>query len=116
MSCSLLNVWCSIPCLTVIYFIFFPIFQVDALNQEQLQPAAEELDKLLKCRQLKDTLFIVVANKSEQGAMHAAFVSHLDLSRAPYVLYGVKYIDLVSLGAFVIRYFLFSCHISVYVR
>ena len=24
---------------------------------------------------------------------------HLDLSRAPYVLYGVKYIDLVSLGA-----------------
>ena len=23
--------------------------------------------------------------------------SHLDLSRAPYVLYGVKYIDLVSL-------------------
>ena len=24
-------------------------------------------------------------------------VSHLDLSRAPYVLYGVKYIDLVSL-------------------
>ena len=24
--------------------------------------------------------------------------SHLDLSRAPYVLYGVKYIDLVSLA------------------
>ena len=24
--------------------------------------------------------------------------SHLDLSRAPHVLYGVKYIDLVSLG------------------
>ena len=31
---------------------------------------------------------------------HDPFVSHLDLSRAPYVLYGVKYIDLVSLGAF----------------
>ena len=27
-----------------------------------------------------------------------ASASHLDLSRAPYVLYGVKYIDLVSLG------------------
>ena len=26
-----------------------------------------------------------------------ASVSHLDLGRAPYVLYGVKYIDLVSL-------------------
>ena len=34
------------------------------------------------------------------------FVSHLDLSRAPYVLYGVKYIDLVTLGAFAPRYFL----------
>ena len=31
---------------------------------------------------------------------YGAFVSHLDLSRAPYGLYGVKYIDLVSLGAF----------------
>ena len=30
---------------------------------------------------------------------HVASDSHLDLSRAPYVLYGVKYIDLVSLGA-----------------
>ena len=38
----------------------------------------------------------------------SAFAPHLDLSRAPYcyVLYGVKYIDLVSLGAFVPRYFL----------
>ena len=32
---------------------------------------------------------------------YGAFVSHLELSRAPYALYGVKYIDLVSLGAFV---------------
>ena len=31
---------------------------------------------------------------------YTACVPHLDLSRAPYVLYGVKYIDLVSLGAF----------------
>ena len=31
---------------------------------------------------------------------YAAFVSHLDLSRASYVLYGVKYIDLVTLDAF----------------
>ena len=28
----------------------------------------------------------------------AASDSHLDLGRAPYVLYGVKYIDLVSLA------------------
>ena len=64
--------------------------------------------------------------------VYQTFVSHLDLSRAPYVLYGVKYIDLVSLGAFapryflfarshwyqafVPRYFLFSYHISVYMR
>ena len=59
----------------------------------------------------------------------------LDLGRAPYVLYGVKYIDLVSLapryflfsrcqqhapvwplGPLGPRYFLFSYHISVYVR
>ena len=33
-------------------------------------------------------------------------VRRFDLGRAPYVLYGVKYIDLVSLGAFVPRYFL----------
>ena len=52
----------------------------------------------------------------------------LDLSRAPYVLYGLKYIDLVSLAskarlshyeetcnrAFVPRYSLFYSHISVY--
>ena len=37
---------------------------------------------------------------SAHGSSYGAFVSHLDLSRAPYVLYGVKYIDLVSLGAF----------------
>ena len=43
---------------------------------------------------------------------YGTFVSHLDLSRAPYVLYGVKYIDLVSLGAFAPRYFLFSHHRS----
>ena len=30
----------------------------------------------------------------------AASGSHLDLSRAPYVLYGVKYIDSVSLARF----------------
>ena len=42
--------------------------------------------------------------------------SHLDLSRAPYVVYGVKYIDLVSLGAFVPRYFLLPDHISFYMR
>ena len=34
------------------------------------------------------------------GGYCHAFAPHLDLSRAPYVLYGVKYIDLVSLGAF----------------
>ena len=54
-----------------------------------------------------------------------------DLSRAPYVLYGVKYIDLVSLAAkgpfhpvivhdrsqpWAYGYFLFSYHISVYMR
>ena len=55
-------------------------------------------------------------SRTRTATRYQAFVSHLDLSRAPYVLYGVKYIDLVSLGAFVIRYFLFSCHISVYVR
>ena len=42
-----------------------------------------------------------------QARRYQALVSHLDLSRAPYVLYGVKYMDLVSLGAFVPRYFLF---------
>ena len=33
----------------------------------------------------------------DRASSYGAFVSHLDLSRAPYVLYGVKYIDLVSL-------------------
>ena len=32
------------------------------------------------------------------GLGDAASNSHLDLRRAPYVLYGVKYIDLVSLS------------------
>ena len=47
---------------------------------------------------------------------YRAFVPHLDLIRAPYVLYGVKYIDLVSLGAFVPRKYLLYSHISVYMR
>ena len=47
---------------------------------------------------------------------YGAFVSHLDLSRAPYVLYGVKYIDLVSLGAFVSRFppYFFLPHFRLY--
>ena len=69
---------------------------------------------------------------ASSGAYVHAFVPHLDLSRAPYVLYGVKYIDLVSLGAFApsisysltsgayvhayaTRYFPCPDHISVYI-
>ena len=57
-------------------------------------------------------LFAARRGRRRQGA----FVSHLDLGREPYVLYGVKYIDLVSLGGIVPRYFLFSYHVSVYMR
>ena len=35
-----------------------------------------------------------------QAIRQRASDSHLDLSRAPYVFYGVKYIDLVSLAPF----------------
>ena len=45
------------------------------------------------------------ADQDTQQEPYGNFVSHLDLSRAPYVLYGVKYIDLVSLGTFDRRYF-----------
>ena len=38
--------------------------------------------------------------RSEPDAFAPASDSHLDLGRAPYVLYGVKYIDLVSLAPF----------------
>ena len=49
---------------------------------------------------------------AQRPHVYGPFVSHLDLSRAPYVLYGVKYIDPVSLGAFAPRYSLFSTRSS----
>ena len=39
----------------------------------------------------------VQRGKEEDGQADEASGSHLDLGRAPYVLYGVKFIDLVSL-------------------
>ena len=38
-------------------------------------------------------------SKQSQQARQSQILALLDLSRAPYVLYGVKYIDLVSLTA-----------------
>ena len=43
------------------------IYVLDAKNPSTLSAAAAELDTLLRVSQLKDTLFIVVANKSEEG-------------------------------------------------
>ena len=45
----------------------------------------------------QDMDVIEVSNLNRQGESQ---VLHLDLGRAPYVLYGVKYIGLVSLALF----------------
>ena len=65
-----------------------------------------EVEKILRHRIRKGELQYKI--KWIGWEEYAAFVSHLDLGHAPYDLYGVKYIDLVSLGAFAPRYFLFS--------
>ena len=123
--------------------------EAKAFRPEHLRRAPDETGDTDKGRRLGSAQFTIAQSMPHRNRMkmlksfwskYGAFVSHLDLSRAPYVLYGVKYIDLVSLGAFAPRYFLFShrmkmlksfwskyqafvprdflfsCHISVYMR
>ena len=58
--------------------------------------------KCRKCLEMLLTLIKLCCHHGVQAAIACRSrellkVRHLDLSRAPYVLYGVKYIDLVSL-------------------
>ena len=76
-----------------------------ALRAFQEKAAAESEDK--KKKKIHPSNFtrryyeVATAKRMSESTTHY----NLDLGRAPYVLYGVKYIDLVSLAVFKRRYY-----------